>query len=336
MQDGLAVRTPLESIPLSAGADAVAARDILKSDNLMGANLDGLDLSGADLRGVNLSRASLKGTVLVGAQLQGAVLFEACLDDADLRTADLSGANLESARAERALLAGANLSGVMASGASLRSCSLTTANLQGAVFSGADLTGARLREVDARKACFTRANLQEADLFRMRLDRASFDDADMRGAELTDATGYRTASWLRVDQRNSNFTGAHLLRRWVLDENYLHEFRRQSRFSEVVYRAWSLTSDCGRSVSRWAMLVLVQVLVFGWLYTLGGVNLGPNPTWLSGTYFSVVTISSLGYGDILPVSDVMRMLAMIEVIMGYVMLGGMVSILSNKMARRAD
>ena len=53
-------------------------------------------------------------------------------------------------------------------------------------------------------------------------------------------------------------------------------------------------------------------------------------------YFSLVTLTTLGYGDILPVSVAAQMLVVLEVSIGYVMLGGFISILSNKLARRAD
>jgi voltage-gated potassium channel Kch len=53
-------------------------------------------------------------------------------------------------------------------------------------------------------------------------------------------------------------------------------------------------------------------------------------------YYSIVTLTTLGYGDVVPASPAAQVLAMIEVILGYVMLGGLLSIFASKMARRAD
>jgi voltage-gated potassium channel Kch len=53
-------------------------------------------------------------------------------------------------------------------------------------------------------------------------------------------------------------------------------------------------------------------------------------------YYSVVTLTTLGYGDVVPASPTAQVLAMCEVVLGYVMLGGLLSIFSNKMSRRAD
>jgi hypothetical protein len=52
-------------------------------------------------------------------------------------------------------------------------------------------------------------------------------------------------------------------------------------------------------------------------------------------YYSVVTFTTLGFGDIKPVTEIAAMVVMLEVVLGYVMLGGLISILANKLARRA-
>ena len=67
-----------------------------------------------------------------------------------------------------------------------------------------------------------------------------------------------------------------------------------------------------------------------------GVDYGKHPTYLSPLYYSVVTLTTLGYGDVVPASASGQLVAMIEVITGYIMLGGLLSIFSIKMARRGD
>ena len=54
-------------------------------------------------------------------------------------------------------------------------------------------------------------------------------------------------------------------------------------------------------------------------------------------YFSVVTFTTLGFGDVTPIAGnwVPQAVIMTEVIFGYVMLGGLISIFANKLARRA-
>ena len=55
----------------------------------------------------------------------------------------------------------------------------------------------------------------------------------------------------------------------------------------------------------------------------------------SPLYYSVVTFTTLGYGDALPKTVVAQAFVIAEVILGYVMLGGLLSLISNKLARRA-
>lgn len=52
-------------------------------------------------------------------------------------------------------------------------------------------------------------------------------------------------------------------------------------------------------------------------------------------YYSVVTFTTLGFGDVTPRTPLAAMFVMIEVIVGYVMLGILISILATKVARRS-
>ena len=104
----------------------------------------------------------------------------------------------------------------------------------------------------------------------------------------------------------------------------------------MIYYLWWITSDCGRSITRWCALVMILALGFAWLYTLVGVDFGDYQTSLSPLYYSIVTLTSLGYGDVVPTSIAGQLLAMLEVILGYVMLGGLLALFTNKIARRAD
>jgi len=136
--------------------------------------------------------------------------------------------------------------------------------------------------------------------------------------------------------RDVDFNHAHICRRFILDQNYIEEFKNQSRWSRAIYYVWWASSDCGRSLVRWGVLTILIALLFAGLYTCVELDRGGNQHPVSLVYFSVVTLTTLGYGDILPASTGAQVLCMIEVFLGYVMLGGLLSIFSNKMARRAE
>ncbi len=127
-----------------------------------------------------------------------------------------------------------------------------------------------------------------------------------------------------------------MVRRWIIDENYLHEFRTGSRRAEWIYRLWWITSDCGRSFWRWGAWTGVVVVLFATAYSFAEIDFGDYRTRLSPLYFSVVTLTTLGFGDVLPKSVGAQILTMIEVVVGYVALGGLLSILANRMGRRGE
>ena len=139
-----------------------------------------------------------------------------------------------------------------------------------------------------------------------------------------------------VDASGADFTGAYRIRRHIMDENYLHEFRNHSRFNEALYWLWWCTSDCGRSVTRWGLCTLALILAFAAAYAFVDIDYGANRTPLSSVYFSVVTMTTLGYGDVLPTSMAAQALIVVQVLLGYTMLGGLLSLFATAMARRAD
>ncbi|MEM1448310.1 MAG: pentapeptide repeat-containing protein [Planctomycetota bacterium] len=307
----------------------------LRGAMLVEADLSDLDLSACDLSGADLSRANLEGARLFGAKLGGATLFEVKADGAELAGADLTGANLADGSFERAGFGRAVLAGADLSNARLAGASLTSADLSRAILAAADLRDARLCDVTLSGADLTHATLDEADLTGASVDGARFDHASLAGTALTGTRFFRRASWLAVDLRNIDFSGAYLLRDFIQDQNFLDEFRRQSRLHEWIYRLWWLTSDCGRSAFRWAACGAIIAMFFAGLYTQVGIDYGDYQTPLSPVYFSVVTFTTLGYGDALPTTTAAQAIVIAEVVAGYVMLGGLLSLITNKLARRA-
>ena len=294
------------------------------------------DYSGRDLRDHDFAGRDLSGARFFRSDLRGANLHRAVLEGAEFTGADLRGADLEGVRAARAGFGAARLDDACLFEADLHEATLSQANLTGVDLRATKLDDARLVEVDLSSANVTHASLHGADLTNARVDRAIFNEADLRHARLQGIHGFERAHWIGVDTRDVNFAGAYRLRRHIIDENYLEEFRNQGRLSNAIYWLWWATSDCGRSMSRWCLWILVAVLVFGGLFWAVGADWGDHPTPLSPLYFSVVTLTTLGYGDVTPNSPVSQVIAILEVIVGYLMLGGLLAILANKMARRGE
>jgi voltage-gated potassium channel Kch len=102
---------------------------------------------------------------------------------------------------------------------------------------------------------------------------------------------------------------------------------------------------------RWLGTSLIIITIFGAIYskyyfdissvqinhffhivrpsiTITGVN-----NWFSPYYYSVVTFATLGYGDITPSDLAGQIFSVIEVIIGYQMLGGLLSVFAKKIVR---
>ena len=58
-------------------------------------------------------------------------------------------------------------------------------------------------------------------------------------------------------------------------------------------------------------------------------------TFRTSFYFSIVNFTALGFGDIVAANWQARLWVAFEVLLGYVMLGGLISIFANKFARRS-
>ena len=78
------------------------------------------------------------------------------------------------------------------------------------------------------------------------------------------------------------------------------------------------------------MWTLAVIIGFGltftfWPDTVKGISGG-----LDGIYFSVVTFTTLGFGDIYPATVVGKVLVMVEVVIGYIMGGVFIAILTRR------
>ena len=129
------------------------------------------------------------------------------------------------------------------------------------------------------------------------------------------------------------------IRRFAEDQEYIEEFKEAYRMS---YWIWLVLTDCGRSMVRVVLWSAGLTLLFALIYSALGeqafavsnkATLGWN--FFTAVYYSVVTFTTLGFGDITPLTPVSAIVVMIEVVVGYVMLGILISILATKVARRS-
>jgi uncharacterized protein YjbI with pentapeptide repeats len=328
--------------PVDLGGADLRNLDLERFD-LSHANLDKADLSGARLERINLSSASLRK----------ANLSYANLDHANLSHADLDHANLAFAHIENGALFFARLRGADLRGAFLKKASLEDVNLRSANLSHAHLEKAVLAFSDCTNAEFVSAFLNGANLTAVNLDKANvsavtFDRSILWGLLRKTAFNPRKIwkqrtdilldTTLRCKGVNAACYGSQQFAGFLRGQDFLEEMI-ETRRGRMICFIWWLLADCGRSIIRWSFWSFAIMFLFGVAYTcLGarGFHLVTLPFNLgSMMYFSVVTFSTLGFGDIIPRTPVALLLTGSEVFLGYLMMGSLISIFATRIARLA-
>lgn len=193
-------------------------------------------------------------------------------------------------------------------------------------------------------------DLSDCDLFAADLRRADLYNADLRRSYLSESNiEGTTLSWVKVSgtlmdnvkfDRDTNLVGIDLN---GINTNFafhlLAEARDQQRIAELKerhpYFAKLLAAMCdyGRSLWRWSTWTIGTILLFGivfsafpWLLHHPDVVTHPS----DGLYFSVVTFTTLGYGDLFPACGLAKALVCVEVILGYLMGGLFIAILTKR------
>ena len=123
-----------------------------------------------------------------------------------------------------------------------------------------------------------------------------------------------------------------IIARTISDDNYLMRFK--IKYPKLFF-FWWLFSDCGRSIFRWAFCSMIFAFLFGLIYSNITLAFRSPPNVFTPFYYSIVTFTTLGFGDVIPTNFWGEFWVTLEVILGYLMLGGLISIFANKIARRS-
>jgi len=326
---------------------------------------------GPDREQIESFKKFLEGQGRLGfTHLEGANLRDACFDGIDLEFAHLEGVNLEVARLDRAFLGfthleGANLRFAHLEGAKLLYTYLEGANLESAFLDGADFWAARVKDaalpgIEHMARYNISLMLKEGwrwwaarfpvfIMIRAFIRRCSL----VRACRITRRVCYHLrqhqrlpiTNWARASGIDSVKTDS-LTRRYIKDIAYIEEFRYSHPRWAFLWR-WSCFY--GQSFLLWLFWCVLLSLLFGFIYDATGiidllrekVIPGTNQieylpaTRLTPYYFSIVTFTTLGFGDVTPNCAVGEFVVLLEVILGYIGLGGLISIFATKIARRS-
>jgi uncharacterized protein YjbI with pentapeptide repeats len=325
----------------------------LREADLSGRILEKANLSYAHLDAANLSHARLRRANLTFAELRNANLSHADLCRANLAHTHLEKANLSFAVLKRTMLPFAHISGANFSAAIMRRMFAEDADFRGANLSYAHLENAVLAFSD-----FSNANLVGANLEGANLSAANFQNTNVSLVKFDQKIllrVFKESRWkpeliwkrrydLILDTtirckgiNSSSCFGSQRFKLFIEDQDFLEE-TLETAWGKRRCVVWWTFADCGRSLLRWVGWSLTFALTFAWIYWM----LGPahihvtdlDLSFPSFVYCSVTTFTTLGSGDFVPCTRTAAFAFMAEVVLGYVMLGGLISILGGKLVRR--
>ena len=321
----------------------------LEGADLVGADLVGADLVGAHLEGVDLLQADLRSANLYEVHLEGANLYEAHLEEADLWESHIEGADLRRAFLEGACFGGAHIGRLW----NLPdNCALSEDFHLSLLAEQLTTTfGSNSFQFHSRTALRRHwINKGNPSFFNRFMPLLVLPDQWF----VTDFTG--------ADIHEANFAAARDLERYIRDQQFLTNLKGKHKH---IYTFWRLTSNCGDSITRIAIFSALILVFFAFLFgTLPWPNLAPTlipqfltmneppinphlygfangvesealPDWAKWFFVSFDIFTNLGIRSTHPQNVVGVFLVFLETIAGFVNLGLMLSVFSNKYARRA-
>jgi len=356
----------------------------LENASFIGADIRGANFKGAVLKNVNLTKAKLESVNLSGIEIKTAklkgtnIIQNAIIDQIEYDSIKLSGSKLNSdkvlnSRIDKANFkrisfreikfdkldiiennhnennAITNLEGALLDNAILDSTNFTEANME-----GCSLKNAKLANTKFYKTNLKECNLQKAEIKGVDFRLADFSESQVEGIDILnhkewfkfwhyDESKYRGIKNITKSYGNSVF------KEYARDQDFLETFRKKNCINSIVHYIWFISSNCGRSLTRFFICAFIVALIFGFAFhkfdedfcvsdttCIGSDSDSPKRkvTFITPIYYSIVTFTTLGFGDVTPRTPFGEKLIIAEVLIGYIMLGLLLSILTNKFARR--
>lgn len=276
-----------------------------------------------------------------------------------------SGHNLEGFSLARADLRGINLvRHGHQQGFNLRRCDFYRCNLAGAHLFHADLSEASLMKANLTSANLHFANLTKANLLGIKLEEAKIENVNWGKTLLHEEKAQLALKEKQSKQANAFFQQAEEICRHIRkasERQGLFELAGWFFHKEMIMRRYQMPKlsfqrcisklvdifcGYGEKPSRVVLFSMAFIVVCGLIYAILGIEDGGQMLQLSTRqsmwqnsiallntlYYSVVTFTTLGYGDLVPIGW-SRMVAAVEAFVGSFTLALFVVVFVKKMTR---
>lgn len=267
---------------------------------------------------------NLMGIDLSGIKINNCVLINTCLANANLKNAQLGSVTLKNCTLNGAILTNARLGQVR-----FIDSSMGGADVKGAFFNVVEFNDKTTPNgLDYKKvsylylikclfwAVFGKGIFSESPVANQKHTVFLFNDTN----NLT--SPYNVSFKSYVDWYQYIFVQLRNFKRLPISEKFLFTL------SLTFTKSWTSFSALGA-------FSLIANALFAIIYKVNACELKDfDGTYLTAFYYSVVTFTTLGYGEITPLTDFTRVVVMFEVLLGYVTLGSFVFLIGHKVNDR--
>jgi len=319
----------------------------------------GWDWSGANLRYWNLEGIMFSHSDAI-ANFQNVNFHKANLRNTMFSSAIFGNAYFGGANLESAYLKGANLKGVYLRGAILKNCRLDSTCLENAEMIGADLQNAKLWNSNLTGVKLQNSNLRNAEfnektlLFNANLYQSKIDNSTLKFA-------YANLDKIVLQEKNQLYKKAKEVYRNL--KNYFRQEGLYDVSGDYYYRERLMENKCNREEKKifiwifdtllklttgygekplnillwWIGIIFVYAFtydVFNGIYNGIAYNITSyNPKFFEALYFSIVTFTTLGFGDLAPKPGFFQLFASFEALLGAIFMAMFIFVFARKMIR---
>lgn len=268
--------------------------------------------------------ANLMGIDLSDIKLHNCILVNTCLANANLTNAQLGSLTLKNCSLNGAILVNARLGQVRFSHSAM---------------TGADVKGAFFNVLEFNDQS-TQNGLDYERVSYFYLIKCLFLAVFRKGIfSESPADNKKHTVFLFNDTKQLNSPSNVSFKNYVNWYQYifvqLRNFKRLPMGEKLLFSSSLIFTKSWTSYSVLGAFALIANIIFAFIFQINDCDLNNfDGSFLSSFYYSVVTFTTLGYGEITPTANFTRIIVMFEVLLGYITLGSFVFLIGHKVNDR--
>lgn len=307
-------------------------------------NLTEADFSNREFKGCNFSSPKKSLLMLEGANFTNSNLYGMRFDNTSMQRSNFSGAFMDNCCFVRTNLSDANFENSI-----IKSCKFPLANLINSNFKNVKIEQSNLYEAD-----FTQSNLTGTHFRGFGRDHPSVlsrGESDFKvysmnmcgtlllGAKMDNETYFSDCYFsIETDFRTIYFEDGNYatglkqtLKYCNRKHNWEDWYKERNPLLGAILKIFWFSSNYGYSMKRIVSISISTIIFFSFLYLFlsSSIHGLESREFIKALYFSTVTLTTVGYGDMYPINSFAQCVVMTQIIMGYFFLGSLITVLSN-------